>query len=285
MKLAALSDIHSNQVALEACINDLKNEEVDGILFLGDYVSDCPHPNDTLRMLKEISKQYKTYFIRGNREEYFIEYREHKCDDWGYTSYKGSLLYTYEHLNDETLDWFYSLPSTMVLELEGTKPITLAHGSPFNTRELLDEDRDNTKLCMNKVDTQYIISGHTHRQCVYRYGHKTLFNPGSVGVAIGAPKQAHYMMLEWKEDDWIAERRSVPYDFERLKEIFYGSRLMEKGKVWPLAILKSIETGINYGPLCAKRAYDLAIEHGEEVHDRIVSEEYWKIAAKEYGVI
>ncbi|MDO5294326.1 MAG: YfcE family phosphodiesterase [bacterium] len=285
MKLVALSDIHSNSIALEACINDIKKEQVDGIVFLGDYVSDCPHPNDTLRMLREISKQYKTYFIRGNREEYFVDYREQKCDDWGYTSYKGSLLYTYEHLNDETLNWFESLPYTMVLEIEGAKPITLAHGSPFNTRELLDEDRENTKLCLKKMPTQYIISGHTHRQCVYRYGHKTLFNPGSVGVAIGAPKQAHYMVLEWKDNDWIAERRSVAYDFDRLKEVFYGSHLMEKGKVWPLAILKSIETGINYGPLCAKRAYDLAIEHGEEVHDRIVPEKYWEIAAKEYQVL
>lgn len=284
MRLIALSDIHSNSIALQACMEDFRGEQVDAVLLLGDYVSDCPNPNETLLLLKELSKQYKTYFIRGNREEYFLEYQEHKCEDWGYTSYKGSLLYTYENLDEETLAWFHSLKSTMRLDIPGCKPITLAHGSPFNTKELLDEDRDNTKLCMNKIDTQYIISGHTHRQCVYRYGHKTLFNPGSVGVAIGVEKKAHYMVLEWKDNEWIAERRSIPYDFDKLKETFLSSELMDKGRIWPLAILKSIETGINYGPLCAKMAYDLAVEHGEEIHDRIVPEKYWEMAAKHYKI-
>ena len=285
MKIAALSDIHSNYIALEACLEDLKNESVDAIVFLGDYVSDCPNPNKTLRLLKEVSKQYDTYFIRGNREEYFIEYADHTDESWKYTSYKGSLLYTYEHLKKETIEWFRSLTSTRVLNFPETKPITLAHGSPFDSRELLDENRENTKHCLQTIDTEYILCGHTHRQCIYRYKDKTLFNPGSVGVAIGVQKQAHYITLSYVEEEWRAKRKSVPYDFEKLKNAFFESKLMEKGKVWPLAILKSIETGVNYGPLCAKRAYDLAIKDGLKITNRIVPEEYWVIAAKEYGVI
>ncbi len=284
MRLVALSDIHSNSIALRACMEDFKEEQVDAVVLLGDYVSDCPHPMETIRLLQELSDTYTTYFIRGNREEYFLEYQDHTCGDWGYTSYKGSLLYTYERLDEETLDWFRSLKNTKILSFPGCKPITLAHGSPFSSKELLDKECENTKQCMEKIETEYILSGHTHRQCIYHYGNKTLFNPGSVGVAIGVQKQAHYMVLEWDGETWNAIPRNVSYDFDQLKEEFLGSELLEKGHIWPLAILKSIETGINYGPLCAKMAYDLAVEAGEEIHDRIVPEKYWEIAAKHYQV-
>lgn len=284
MKIVAFSDIHSNSVAFQACLDEIKAMQIDGIVFLGDYVSDCPNPLVTIDMIRKVQEEYTTWFVRGNREEYFLEYEEGKIGDWHYNSYKGSLLYTYEHLNQSVLDWFRSLPNTCILEIEGTKPITLAHGSQRYTRELLDAGKENTKECLEELKTEYILCGHTHRQCIYKYNGKTLFNPGSVGVAIGVPMQAHYMVLEWNGSEWTGEERSVSYSIEPLKEIFYHSHLMNKGRVWPLAIIKSIETGINYGPLCAKRAYDLAVESGEELKDMVVPERFWEMAAKEFGI-
>lgn len=284
MRLVALGDIHSNNVAFQACLDEIKKMEIDGIIFLGDYVSDCPNPLVTIDMIRKVQKEYPTWFIRGNREEYFIEYDEGDLIDWKYNSYKGSLLYTYEHLNSEVLDWFRELPNTMVLELPGTAPITIAHGSPTRAREILDVGQENTKECLSKLSTDYLLCGHTHRQCIYHYEGKTMFNPGSVGVAIGVPMQAHYMILEWDGEAWIGESHSVSYELESLRKIFLNSHLMEQAKIWPLAILKSIETGTNYGPLCAKRAYDLAVENKEEITGMVVPERYWEIAAKEYGI-
>ncbi len=285
MILAVMSDIHSNHIALKACISQIEKIGVDGIIFLGDYVSDCPKPKETLQLINELKKSYQCYFIRGNREEYFLDYRVGIMKNWNYTSYKGSLLYTYEHLDDEVLDWFESLPNHMILEIKDTAPIMLAHGSIHSARELLDENKENTNSCLQEIKTQYMLCGHTHRQCTYFYKGKTLINPGSVGVAIGVSKQAHFSTLEWKNEKWDVVHHQVPYDFETLKQCFFESKLMEKGKVWPMAILKSLETGINYGPLCAKRAYDLAIASDETISGRIVPEKYWITAAKEYGII
>lgn len=284
MRIAALSDIHSNGVALQACLKDMKKMKVQGVVLLGDYVSDCPDPLVTIDMIHEVQKEYKTWCIRGNREEYFMEYDDGLITDWKYNSYKGSLLYTYEQLNQEVIAWFRSLPNTMILEIPGTKAITLAHGSPVHTRELLDEGMENTKRCLEELDTEYLLCGHTHRQCIYRYCGKTLFNPGSVGVAIGVPEQAHYMILEWDGEEWIGEQRSVSYEYESLRESFLNSELMEQARVWPRAILKSIETGTNYGPLCAKRAYELALENKEDIQNMVVPERYWEMAARELEI-
>lgn len=285
MKIAVISDIHSNHVALRACIEDMKKIGVDGVIGLGDYVSDCPRPKETLHLLEQIQQEYPTWMIRGNREEYFIDYADGKIEDWSYSSYTGSLLYTYEHLNGNYIDWFRSLENTMVVQIPGTKPLTLAHGSPTSCRELLDAEHENTKFCLEELPTEYILAGHTHRQCVYEYAGKILINPGSIGVAIGVQRAANYVILEWKEKRWEPILKQVPYDFEELSRCFEESNLMDKGKVWPLAILHSINTGINYGPLCAKRAYDLAVEAGEEIKGRIVKEKYWMQAAREYGVL
>jgi len=44
MKIAVLSDIHSNYHAFSACVNYALEKEIANFLFLGDYVSDCAYP-------------------------------------------------------------------------------------------------------------------------------------------------------------------------------------------------------------------------------------------------
>ncbi|HAN21737.1 MAG TPA: hypothetical protein DCP51_08725 [Clostridiales bacterium] len=50
MKIALLADIHSNYVALEACLHYIDSNHFDGIVFLGDYISDCPYPQKKLNL-------------------------------------------------------------------------------------------------------------------------------------------------------------------------------------------------------------------------------------------
>ena len=287
MRLAVLSDIHSNNVALEVCIEYINHNRIDGVILLGDYVSDCPNPQCTLAHIKDLKEKYQTWSIRGNREEYFVDYHDKIITGWKYSSYKGSLLYTYELLTEEDIEGFRDLPHSMIIEIPGTDPITIAHGSPDSARELLDIDKENTKDWLRKISTNYILCGHTHRQVVYSYKDKLLINPGSVGVAIGAKATAHFAILEWNETSnlWDYELKAIPYNLERLHKLFDESDLIHKAYIWPKCILKSVETGINYGPICAKNAYDLAIAKHEVIYDRIVPEIYWEQAAIDLQII
>lgn len=285
MQLAVLSDVHSNFVALKACIDYIESQTIDGIILLGDYVSDCPKPQRTLKQIKKLMERYPSWVIKGNREEYFLNYRDGKEENWEYTSYKGSLLYTYERLTKEDLIWFEKLPSTLTVEIEGTKPITIVHGSPVCAKELMDKNKENTDAHMEACKTDYILAGHTHRQFVYYHGKKMLLNPGSVGVAIGERATAHMALLNWDNNQWKYKLVGIPYSFAELKREFEKSALMEKANVWPKCILESIDSGVNVGPICAKKAYDLAIADCQIIKDRIVPEYYWEQAARELGVI
>lgn len=286
MRIAVFSDIHSNITALSACVDYINKYPVDGIIVLGDTISDCPQPQKVLKVIGELEQSYPVWHIRGNREEYFIDHAENLSrDDWSYSSYKGSLLYTYEHLTEEDIQKFKSYENHRVIQIKPHSPIALSHGSPDSSRELLYPDEPNTKGYLEWGKTDLLLCGHTHMQFLYDWKGRVCINPGSIGVAIGARACAHFAILTWENSGWRGKLLSIPYDLEQVKKQFYGSSLMEKAHIWPRCILKSLETGVNMGPLCAKLAYDIAALENKAGPDRIVPEKYWKIAAKRLGIV
>lgn len=284
MRIAVFSDIHSNYIALDACIDYIQKHKVEKIIFLGDNISDCPTPRLTLDRIQWLNQEYDTIHIRGNREEYFIDHEDGKSNDWVYSSYKGSLLYTYEHITHEDIQEYRRMENHRVIQFEGMDAIELVHGSPHSSRELLHAGRESTDTYLKQMPGKLMLSGHTHRQFTYSYKDKVLVNPGSIGVAIGKPKVANFAILEWKKDGWITELITMPFDYDALKKHFMSSSLMEKAKWWPKCILKSMETGINVGPLCAKKAFDLANADQIDIVNGTIPELYWDRAAKIIGV-
>ena len=94
MKLAVMGDIHSNHIALETCIAHALERDVDEFLFIGDYISDCPYPQKTMKVIYDMNRKYRCTFIRGNREDYMLSHRKNPQDRWKYCSASGNLLYT-----------------------------------------------------------------------------------------------------------------------------------------------------------------------------------------------
>ena len=78
IKVAVISDIHGNIVALNEIIKDAKNRKVDGFIASGDLVNELPFGNEVIDKLKEIN----ALAIKGNKELYFIEYEEEKTDKY-----------------------------------------------------------------------------------------------------------------------------------------------------------------------------------------------------------
>ena len=56
MKIAILSDIHGNSLALDAVLSDLKKEEIDGYWILGDLVALGPDPVGVLERIMNSCK-------------------------------------------------------------------------------------------------------------------------------------------------------------------------------------------------------------------------------------
>ena len=69
MKVAVISDIHGNRLALEAVLDDIAQHKVDAVFNLGDMVSGPLEPNWVVDILMDIDIPT----VRGNHERELIE--------------------------------------------------------------------------------------------------------------------------------------------------------------------------------------------------------------------
>ena len=104
MRVAVLSDIHSNYYAFKACYEDAIKCGTEMFIFLGDYVSDLSEPQRTMDLVYEIQSNYPTICLRGNREGYMLDC-ESARSSFTRGSKSGSLLFTYEHLRKKDLEF------------------------------------------------------------------------------------------------------------------------------------------------------------------------------------
>lgn len=65
MKVAVISDIHSNIEALDAVLEDIKGRNCEKIICLGDLVGYGPHPNEVLQKMMSLDIS----IVMGNYDE------------------------------------------------------------------------------------------------------------------------------------------------------------------------------------------------------------------------
>ena len=100
IKIAILTDIHGNSVALKEVIKDAEKNNVDEFLILGDLVADLPFGNETLAIIKGLTNKV----LKGNKEQYLIEYDKEKYD-WKNIQFR-TIKFMYNELSKENIDNF-----------------------------------------------------------------------------------------------------------------------------------------------------------------------------------
>lgn len=162
MKIAILSDIHSNIFALETVINDFKNKSVDIVVNLGDILYGSIAPQATYERLRALEDSYNVVTIRGNQDRQIYE-----ADDAELKS-NPTMAFIHDDLSDEAMDWIRALPFDRQL----TDYLYLCHGTPDNDLIYLLEDVSSGKPILrenNEIEallagnkSKIILCGHTH---------------------------------------------------------------------------------------------------------------------------
>lgn len=201
MRIAVLSDIHSNLVALDAVLAHAG--DLDAVWQLGDIVGYGPEPDRVVARLAAIG----AVGVRGNHEAAALGGRE---IEWFNPDARAAAAWTGRTIGADTRAWLEAL--TDILELED---ITLVHGSPREPlREYITSPgiaRDNLEL----VATTHGLHGHTHVPVVFTIvggkvrtrfpadaerldltDGRSLLNPGSVGQPRDGDPRASYLILD-----------------------------------------------------------------------------------------
>ena len=284
LNLAVIGDIHSNHVALETCIRHALDRNVDEFLFIGDYISDCPYPQKTMKIIYDMKEKYICHFIRGNREDYMLNHRKNPEERWIYSSASGSLLYTYENLTDQDFNFFESMDIQGIYQKKGYPAFRYCHGSLTASNELLLPENENMVKIMDDLDVNLLVGGHTHIQESRMYGNKKLIHPGSVGLPWYHNGKTQYAILHSTENGWEEEFFQLTYDVDLIIKEFEISGLAGKAHYWCKLIIHALETGNDYTTPCLQLATKLCKETEGDVTWPDIDEKYWKEAAAHFGI-
>jgi len=221
-KIAVLSDIHGNLIALEKVVQDIERRGVDLVVNLGDHISGPLWPKETL----EYIKAQDWIHIRGNHERQLLTQAP---GDMG-----ASDQYARQTLETDDLKWLHSLPKRAEID----KEIVLCHGSPLDDKQYLLESILNGYVHLATHDeiverignetASMILCGHTHiPRIVALSNNQLVVNPGSIGLPAyddvepephvmeaGSP-HARYAILERQAENWRVELISVSYDHHK----------------------------------------------------------------------
>ena len=233
MKIAILSDIHGNYIALQKCLDHALSQKVDSCIFLGDYLGEFPYPQKTLEILYEMRSKYSCFFLRGNKEDYWVNRRKDVNCEWKNGNHSIMAMITnYENLYTTDIDFFQSLPISRKIELEGFEPILVCHGTPYvNNRTLLPYD-ERIQEIISECEEKYIICGHTHIQGLVYDGEKKVINAGAVGVPLKCPQKTQYTILVSEGREWNYNFISLEYDVKKVVHEIHESGLWDKSPYW-----------------------------------------------------
>ncbi len=219
--LAVMSDIHGNNVALKAALEDMSALGVDAVLSLGDVAATGPSPNDSLGAL--IRSNIPS--VMGNTDERIL-----RPDPSKFNSGRGSEIPAIDawcaaKLSPAETSFISSFSPLIRLRFSGSE-ILCFHGSPRSNSEVIDASTSEETVgeLFNGRREHLFAGGHTHVQMLRRYGSSRIINPGSVGLPyeIGSdgshyrPVRAEYAILEGQGASLSVRFRRVPYDLEEL---------------------------------------------------------------------
>jgi predicted phosphodiesterase len=195
--LALLYDIHGNLPALEAVLEDAREEGAERYLLGGDYSAYSPWPLETLDVLRSLPR---ATWIRGNGERWLREPPLDRPEVMEALAQADAGLGTEE-------GWLYSLQAEV--ELDG---VLYVHGSPISDVEsFAREAEEGEERMLGGVRDRMVVFGHSHQQFRRPGPNGThLLNPGSVGMPLDGTTAAWGLRL----DDGTFVLRRTEYDAE-----------------------------------------------------------------------
>ncbi len=228
MKIAILSDIHGNIVALEEVIKDAKRNNINKYIVAGDIILDFPFINEVVDAVKDLNP----YAIKGNREKYLEKYEEDSKNAKWNTMQLRTIKDNVEMLTKENKEFIKNLPEQLSLNIEGLK-IKVVHGSPYKISGFVDfENKQELDKITSELEEDILVVGHTHDIAKYiKHNGKIIINDGTVGMHMFTDF-AQYVILEYVDGKVDIQTRTVEYDKEKLKELIKESPIYEDSRAW-----------------------------------------------------
>jgi predicted phosphodiesterase len=233
-------------------------------------------------MLYRLNSKYQCYFIRGNKEDYWLKYYADGEVRWkDNNSTTGALLYAFNSLTNKDIEFYKKLQIQQKVTLGNLPQILICHGSPYNANEKMLPNDTRTNHILDSVNQSIIICGHTHVQQKIIQNNKCVLNPGSVGIPLYSQGKTQFLILHGNNGVWNEEFLSLDYNVDKVINELYEVKLNEKAPCWSLITEYILRNGtISHGNVLL-RAMELCEEDNGSCKWPEIPEKYWAKAVYE----
>lgn len=189
MRLALMSDIHSNIRALDACLAHAQGQSVDQYAFLGDLLGYGPSPAPVMERVMDMAAK-GAIVLKGNHDELALQPPASvlKNEDQGAT-------WTHNQLSPAQRDFIAGLP--LSARWESALLVHASANDPKRWTYVVDARTAQGSLDAATEDKSvtHVFGGHVHLQTLYYRGTGRSLMPftPSVGVPVPVPKHRQWL--------------------------------------------------------------------------------------------
>lgn len=214
MKLAFISDIHGNAIALEAVIKDLRGRSVDKIFVLGDISYRGPEPKRSLDLVRSLNCDV----IKGNADEWVVRgIREGEVPEQALEMMRKEREWIVSRMDDESLEYLRNLPTDINFANQGVR-IHAFHASPNSLFEVIQPMESDEHIIekMMTNDADIYIYAHIHKPFIRYFNGKCLINIGSVGLPFDGMAKSSYCLVEINAGGYQTTIVRIHYDVNQV---------------------------------------------------------------------
>jgi len=215
-RIAALSDIHGNAVALEAVLADVVREKPDRVVIAGDLVLNGPDPAAVVDLLRGLVADGAAV-VQGNTDVAVADFDFAAAFPWMIDGVPDAIVdaaeWAHEALGGERIEWLRALPAERRVRSDDTL-VLICHGSPGSETAGFDQDLDPSVTIerVARSDARVIVCGHTHLPEVRDLGWKIIVNDGSAGYVFDGDPTASWALVDIDGGEVRAEIRRTSFD-------------------------------------------------------------------------
>jgi predicted phosphodiesterase len=238
---AVIADLHGNLPALEAVLADLERVRPDRIVIAGDFVNRGPQGRAVLERVVPLGFPA----ISGNHDTWLamLARGQNLPENWE-TPWWTPVRLAAQELTPAWVEWLEALPPTLRVELPGTQPALVVHGSPRHSREGMGRMRTDEQVAeaVAGVEEATIIGAHIHYQYERWVAGKHVVVVSAVGCPFNGDVNAQYGLFTWNGRGWRFEHRSVPYDHEPVYRAWRNGGYLDDGSIASRLMLLEYQT-------------------------------------------
>ena len=208
MKIAVFSDIHGNYQATKVILDDIKKNNYDKVICLGDIIGIGPKPKETLELILNndidiVLGNHELYYLKGiDIDKNIVEDSEKEHHRWIHECIKD--------IPKEKLNY----PLSKEININGKKLVFqhyMLNSNDYPFESISIKDTEGLENYCENMTPDYMFVGHEHRPFEIHKNNKNIICVGSSGCV--RDNKTFYTIIKI-DDDIKITKKELEFDRE-----------------------------------------------------------------------